>query len=208
MNKVKKEEFKRRHELRRGLSPDQISALDVSDFKSAMVGRLARNIHVERFPEEYDEYGDSLCDAHQRSMGKNPMAAEYIERVNSRRLMLGVRPLAANGRPASNESMEICHQEACEKMEMLYARVEEILLSRWRPLSMAESSLNKSVYASHLGRVVALAIGHLSGDSVLGYLRRVSLELKGDSDCYGYDAQTSVMIMAVVQEVLNSAGEP
>ena len=53
---------------------------------------LARSLHIDIFPEEYDCILDSIADAYERSKGINPMSSEYIERVNKRRAKLGFGP--------------------------------------------------------------------------------------------------------------------
>lgn len=51
--------------------------------------RLARELHVALFPEEYDRIYDSVSDAKDRRQGKNPMNAAHIEKTNARRALLG-----------------------------------------------------------------------------------------------------------------------
>ena len=46
--------------------------------------------NIERFPEEYDFMYDSISDANEREMGRNPMSKEYIEKINQKRAVLGV----------------------------------------------------------------------------------------------------------------------
>lgn len=46
MNRLKKEESKKRHEARRGLSPEQVRLLDIKEEQNAVIEKLARKIHV------------------------------------------------------------------------------------------------------------------------------------------------------------------
>lgn len=64
---------------------------------------LARELHVALFPEEYDYFYDSICDAQVRSRGENPMNAEYVEKTNKRREALGFLPYEI-GQTARNEN--------------------------------------------------------------------------------------------------------
>ena len=52
-----------------------------------------KEVHLEIFPEEYDQQIDSVSDAKDRRQGKNPMCAAYVAKVNSRRNTLGISPL-------------------------------------------------------------------------------------------------------------------
>ena len=86
MNRFKKE-LKRKHdETRQGLSPDAIAILDKKEAILNRIGKLARKIHIEQFPEEYDHMFDSYSDANERAMGINPMSQRYIERINTKRI--------------------------------------------------------------------------------------------------------------------------
>ncbi|WP_372982667.1 hypothetical protein [Marinobacter sediminum] len=80
------------------------------------ISELARSIHAEWFPEEYDHFYDSIADASDRRTGINPMSAEYTQRVNERRRKLGVTALAENGMPTSNDSWKLAHKEARKRV--------------------------------------------------------------------------------------------
>jgi len=69
---------------------------------------LAKKIHIEKFPEEYDYQYDDSYDAKQRKKGINPMDSDYIEEVNNRRIKNGFTPLNNAGMAASNNTMEYC----------------------------------------------------------------------------------------------------
>jgi hypothetical protein len=55
-------------------------------------------LHMELFPEEYDFTQDSISDAHDRRKGINPMSLEYQDKVNLRRLEVGVEPFVVEKR--------------------------------------------------------------------------------------------------------------
>jgi hypothetical protein len=112
MNREKKE-AKRKHEAaRKGLSKDQIAALDLEDLINDKIEKLARQIHGEKFTEEYDFTQDSIADAKDRGRGINPMSQEYIEKIKKKREKLGVSQLAENGMPVSNDTHVLCENEA------------------------------------------------------------------------------------------------
>jgi hypothetical protein len=94
LNRWKKEQQRKRDKARQGLSPEQIEILDKREAEQNKIEELARKIHIEIFPEEYDFMLDSISDANERAMGKNPMSKEYIERINAKRAALGVSPLS------------------------------------------------------------------------------------------------------------------
>lgn len=79
---------------------------------SAEVKSLAKSMHLEKFPEEYDYIYDSSEDARQRKLGLNPMSENYILEVRIRRESLGVSPLLENGMFESNETLELILKQA------------------------------------------------------------------------------------------------
>ena len=116
MNRAKKEEARKHREAREGLSEEEIRELDRKEFLENQIRALAREIHYEWFPEEYDFMMDSSSDAKGRRRGVNPMSEEYTQRVNTRRRERGVSPLGANGMPTSNESWDIAYAEAKKRI--------------------------------------------------------------------------------------------
>ena len=112
MNRWKKEHKRKRNEARKGLSPEQIEIMDKKDAELNKIRELARKIHIERYPEEYDFMYDSISDANERAMGKNPMSKEYIERINAKRAALDVSPLSKSGMPTSDDTRDMCFKEA------------------------------------------------------------------------------------------------
>jgi len=112
MNRLKAEEARARQEARAGKTEAEIAALDREDALKARITELAREIHIERFPEEYDHYYDSIEDVKDRKRGINPMNKEYIAKVNTKREELGVELLADNGMPPSDETWEIAYSDA------------------------------------------------------------------------------------------------
>jgi hypothetical protein len=112
MNRFKKEEKRRRDEARKGLSAEQIEILDRKEEEDNKISELARKIHVEKFPEEYDFMYDDGVDANERAKGRNPMRKEYIDKINKKRAAMGVSPLSESGMPISEDTMALCIEEA------------------------------------------------------------------------------------------------
>lgn len=112
MNRFKKEEARKRREAREGLSDLEIKHLDADEQRERLITELARKIHIEKFPEEYDHYNDSIADASDRRNGISPMSADYVAMVAHKRLKEGVTPLAANGMPTSDDTWKIAYSEA------------------------------------------------------------------------------------------------
>ena len=139
MNRFKKEEKKRYDAKRKGLSDDQIAVLDMEDSIKASVEELARKIHIEKFPEEWDFMYDSGADISDRSRGINPMSQEYIQKIKEKREKLGVSQLSKSGRSVSNDTYQICYEEAknqifsekeskinwSDKLQQLYKEIHE-----------------------------------------------------------------------------------
>ncbi len=112
MNREKKEIRRKYNEARKGLTADQIIALDQEDIIKEKIDNLARQIHSERFSEEYDFMYDSIADASDRRRGINPMNKEYIEKIRKKRAEFGVSQLSENGMPIANDTRELCEIEA------------------------------------------------------------------------------------------------
>lgn len=112
MNRFKTEQIRKRYDARKGLSPEDIEIFDKQDSELNKICELARKIHIERFPEEYDFMLDSISDSNVRSMGKNPMNREYVERIKAKRTALGVSQLSQSGLPTSSDTMDFCIEEA------------------------------------------------------------------------------------------------
>ena len=86
--------------------------MDKKEEEENKVSELARKIHIERFSEEYDFMYDSNVDANERDRGINPMSKEYIERINKKRADLGVSQLSESGMSISDDTMDLCIEEA------------------------------------------------------------------------------------------------
>ena len=112
MNRAKKEEKRKYDEARKGLTVEQVKALNKKDNEKMKIEELARSIHAEKFPEEYDFMYDSFLDKKERESGINPMNKEYIDKINSKRAALGVSPLSESGLPNTNDTMTLCIEEA------------------------------------------------------------------------------------------------
>jgi len=116
MNRAKKEEIRKYKEARKGKSPEEIKALDARDRMEKMIGTLARKIHAENFPEEYDRMYDSIQDSKDRASGKNPMNRDYIAKVNARREERGFDNLAENGNSPNDKTYEWALNEAKRRL--------------------------------------------------------------------------------------------
>lgn len=88
MNRLKKEEILKQKVKYLGLTDMEIKKLKAEDAKQEKIQELARKIHHEKFPEEYDYFYDSSADAKDRKKGINPMSEEYINEVSMRRINL------------------------------------------------------------------------------------------------------------------------
>ena len=117
MNRWKKEELRKRQEARKGLSPEQIAKLDAEEEREGRIQKQAKEFHIEMFSEEYDHMGDDHVDAKERAKGINPMSAEYVEKVNKKRIAQGILPLATNGMAQSNDSWQLCLEMARKCVE-------------------------------------------------------------------------------------------
>jgi hypothetical protein len=96
---------KKREEAAKDLSAEEVRKMDLLE-------KLTKEVHFEMFLEEYDQQMDSISDAKDRRRGKNPMCAEHVAKVNSRRKALGASPLSENDTPTNNESWEVACIEA------------------------------------------------------------------------------------------------
>jgi hypothetical protein len=109
MNRVEKERAKKRAALCRELGEEQVQKMELAE-------ALAKKLHQEMFPEEYDYMMDSISDANDRRRGINPMSAEYTAEVNARRAELGVSPLGQDGMPVDSSSWEVANKEALKRL--------------------------------------------------------------------------------------------
>lgn len=116
MNRFRKEENRKHQEARVGLSELQIKRLDREEMRQRMIIELARSIHEEWFPEEYDYVYDSIAEAEQRRKGVNPMSEEYMADVTARREAMNVSLLSGAGKSISNDSWKIAYAEAEARM--------------------------------------------------------------------------------------------
>ena len=91
----------RKEELKKGSDPVENEVI-----------ALARSLHAEQFPEEYDFMFDDLVDYRKRQNGENPMSVEYVERVNRKRVGAGLAPLNIAGMPDDNCSWKLAYSEA------------------------------------------------------------------------------------------------
>ena len=113
MNKAKKEEARKLREAYEKLSQEELQELA----QQRRIEALAKEIHFELFPEEYDYMMDSNSDANDRRRGINPMSADYTAKVNARRAELGVSRLGNNGMPTDNDSWDVARAEAIRRLK-------------------------------------------------------------------------------------------
>jgi hypothetical protein len=121
MNKVKKEELKKQTELYKDIPSDV--ALQLIQ-KNKLIEKIAGELHVQKFPEEYDYHYDDSYNAKQRKKGIHPRALDYINTVNDRRKSLNVKPLNSAGLATSNDSMKMCIAEAKKLLDSKEHSVE------------------------------------------------------------------------------------
>jgi len=112
MNRFKKEEKKRHDQARKELTGDQVAALDLEDERARKIETLAREIHIDKFPEEYDFMYDSGADIKDRKNNINPMNQKYIDKTKKKRSDLKVSQLSEAGMPLSDDTMKLCLQDA------------------------------------------------------------------------------------------------
>ena len=109
MNRYKKEEKKRYDEARKGLSKDEIIALNLKEKIREKIANETHSLHCKEFPEEYDYMYDSNVDAKERHKGINPMKQEYIDKTNKKREELGFAPLSDSGYAKDHSTDEHCY---------------------------------------------------------------------------------------------------
>lgn len=200
MNRFKKEEMKRRQEERKGLTPEQIKALDLQEIESAVIEKLARKIHTERFPEEYDFMYDDHADVADRKKGKNPMSDEYIEKVAEKRKMLGVSQLSGDGMPESNDTWELCIQESKKSIGDLRNRINEIMYYKWDPLHVSNSNWARDEYDSYVPEVFRLALQSTSYHPISEYLTHVATEIMSMAENGEHDAEIAQLIFSLAND--------
>lgn len=64
-------------------------------------------LHLELFPEEYDYIYDSNADVNDRRRGLNPMTQDYIDKINERRISMGVMPFDITNESPRNHKLAI-----------------------------------------------------------------------------------------------------
>jgi hypothetical protein len=111
MNRYKKEELKKKAEARKGLTPAEVEKLDKQASFIKQQIENARELHELLFPEETDFMWDSVADMKDRERGINPMSKEYVERIKTKRNMLGVPQLTENGMPVDETTYKLCVAE-------------------------------------------------------------------------------------------------
>jgi len=115
MNRMKKEKIRKSNETRVGKTQNEIDELDKQDLLNGEIEKLARELHLEKFPEEYDYMSDDAADYNNRiHRNINPMRQSYIDKVNERRISKGFLALAENGMAINDDTYNFCLHEARE----------------------------------------------------------------------------------------------
>ena len=197
MNRYKKEEIRKRMETRKGLTPEEIKTLNVEEAENKAVEELARKIHAERFPEEYDFMFDSHVDVSDRRKGNNPMSDEYIAKVNEKRRKSGVSQLSENGMATSNDTMELCRQEVRKEIEELRTRIDEIMFYKWDPLHLSNSNWSRDEYESYVPEVFRLALESTSYQPIADYLTQVATEIMSMTADKEHDIEVAELIFSL-----------
>jgi len=203
MNRAKKEEMKKRSAARKGLSPEQIKKLDADEVKNEAIEKLARKVHADRFPEEYDFMGDSCAEASERGRGVNPMREEYIEKVNEKRRRLGVSMLSESGDRTGNDTMEQCVKDAERETRELLTRIDEIIFYKWDPLHLSDSNCSRDEYESYVPEVFRLALENKSYHPIADYLTNVATEIMSMAENSERDNEIALLIFSLAENELD-----
>ena len=108
MNKAEKEAAEKSRIARETMTDREFEEFT----RERQIESLAKRLHFELFPEEYDHMMDSIADARDRRKGRNPMNEDYIRRVDARRKEQGVPPLGTDGMPTCNTSWDVAYAVA------------------------------------------------------------------------------------------------
>ena len=109
MNKFRKMEEKA---ISNNFKSFEIKGSESEQRNPSRVLEYAKQLHLKRFPEEYDFMLDDQVDAAMRRRGDNPMSQEYLYKIALKRSEAGVAQLDASGMPTSSDSFRLCYREA------------------------------------------------------------------------------------------------
>jgi len=197
MNHFKKEEIKKLQNEREDLISEQIKDLDV---ENNAIQKLARKIHIERFPEEYDFMYDDHVDVSDRRKGTNPMSSEYIEKTREKRKRLNVSQLSENGMPESTDTWELCLQEAKKECRELRTRIDEIMFYKWNPLQLSNSNWPRYEYEFYVPEVYRLALESTSYHPISDYLTYVNTKRMLSRENKDHDIEIAKLIFALAKD--------
>lgn len=200
MNRIKKEEIRKYKEARRGLTPEEIRALDAREEEDRLIEKLARVRHHNRFLEEYSFMYDSGVDAAERRGGINPTNDEYQAEIKEKREWQGVSPLAEDGTAQSDETMQLCLKEAREEIDSVRTRIDEILFYKWDPIRLSNSNISRDEYASYVKGVFEIALNSTSPDSLADHLTMIWTEYMGVLGNRETDVAVAALIFSIVQD--------
>lgn len=110
-------------EATKNMSPDEIDMyrqnLSIQSFDDAMSKRDSRGgliveLHTTLFSEANDFAYDSRSEKKDRDKGINPMNQEYTDKMNQKRIDLGVAPLWKDGTENGHSAMQLCENIAAK----------------------------------------------------------------------------------------------
>jgi hypothetical protein len=182
------------------LPPEQRQTLDLQGAEHQAIDELARKLHAERFPEEYDFVYDSIQDAEDRKRAVNPMNADYIAQIEVKRRSQGVSPLSASGMATSNDTLEVCRQEAKAFIDGLRTRIDEILFYKWDPLQLSDGNWERDEYAAYVPEVLRLALASESYEPIADHLTQIATELMATPENKPHDTDVAKLIFSLTQD--------
>lgn len=199
MDRNEKEEIRKHMEARKGLTAEEIQALDARE-KEHLIERLAKCRHRNRFSEEYDFISDSDVDPAERGKGINPKNDEYQASIKEKRESQGVNPLAEDGTAQSDETMQLCLKEAREEIDSVHTRIDEILFYKWDPIRLSNSNISRDEYSTYVKGVFEITLNSTSPYSLADHLTMLSTEYMGVLGNRETDIAVATLIFSIVQD--------
>lgn len=176
-------------DAKKRLAQKQLSALAVREAENRAIQALARMLHREKFPEQY-EFADD-------GMAEGPIA-----KTDGKSAEPTARRASGTDTTASNEGWESCVLEASDEIAKQRARVDEVLFYKWDPLHFSNSTLPRDEYASYVPDVFRLALESESPDAVADYLTYVATERM----CMNEDRQRDLEVARLIHSLVRGEG--
>ena len=85
-----------------------------------------------------------------------------------------------NGMPESNDTWELCFQDAEREIKHLLARIDEIMFYKWDPFHLSDCNWPRYEYEHHVPEVFRLALESTSPHPIAEHLTRVSTDFMGE----------------------------